>query len=65
MSDLEDDFEFGCPYCMASNLLPVDRTGGKHQVFVVDCETCCKPIRVRVDVEPDGYVAFDVKQEDE
>ena len=46
MSDLEDNYEFFCPYCRASNMLTVDRSGGNHQSYTIDCETCCKPIDV-------------------
>lgn len=65
MSDLEESYEFFCPYCRASNYLDVDRSGGSHQSFVIDCETCCKPITVEVEIDWEGEVTYSVQQEDE
>ena len=65
MSDLEQNYEFFCPYCRASNTLNVDPSGGGHQSFVIDCETCCKPITVEVEIDWEGEVSYDVRQEDE
>ena len=65
MSDLEEGFEFFCPYCRTSNTLDVDKSGGSHQSFVIDCERCCKPITVTVEIDWEGEVSYDVQQEDE
>lgn len=65
MSDLEDNYEFFCPYCRASNMLQVDRTGGSPQSFVIDCETCCKPIVAEVEIDWQGEVSYSVEREDE
>ncbi len=34
----------------------VDRTGGRRQDFVIDCEVCCRPIEIELDIDPDGDV---------
>lgn len=65
MSEIQDDLEFDCPYCMTMNALQVDKTGGERQVFVTDCETCCKPIKIEINIEPDGYVSLSAAQENE
>ena len=65
MSQLEDDYEYNCPYCAVVSSLRVDNTGGSRQVFVIDCENCCRPIEIELDVEVDGYVSLIVKREGE
>ena len=65
MSDLEQDNPFDCPYCSAPNTVRLEATAGRRQSFITDCETCCRPIQVEVEVESDGYISFTVKQEDE
>ena len=47
---LEQNENFLCPYCGETNELLVDVSGGPHQEFVVDCEVCCAPIVVRLQI---------------
>lgn len=65
MSDLEKDCEYNCPYCMALISLRIDATGGSRQSLVVDCEVCCRPIAIEIDIEEDGYVNLIAKREGE
>ena len=65
MNSPEEDLELNCPYCMAPISLRVDKTGGSKQIFVVDCEVCCRPIEIELDIESDGYVNFVAKREGE
>ena len=62
---LESDQEFNCPYCATVNEVRVDTTGGNSQFFVTDCETCCRPIAIEVQIESDGYINFIAKREGE
>ena len=62
---LESDQEFNCPYCAAVMTLRIDETAGARQEFVTDCEVCCRPIAVEVDIDPDGYINFTAKREGE
>jgi hypothetical protein len=57
------EVEFLCPYCAQPNLLSVDPTGGRHQVFTVDCEVCCRPIRIAVQLDADGEPVIDASSE--
>jgi len=63
MSDLEDDYFFNCPCCMEQIYVSVDRTGGRRQAFTQDCEVCCQPISVRIQIDRDGGVSFQVTSE--
>ena len=62
---LEQNSNFDCPYCGAANALFVDVTGGRNQHFVVDCETCCAPILVRLKLSGDEIVSLDIQRENE
>jgi hypothetical protein len=62
---LEQDENFLCPYCGESNGLVVDVTAGRHQEFVVDCEVCCRPIKVRVQTSGTDLISLDVRKEND
>ena len=62
---LEEIESFLCPYCGESNELLVDLSGGPNQEFVVDCEVCCAPILVRLQVRGGIIVSVDVQRENE
>ena len=62
---LESDENFNCPYCGEVISVRVDQTAGSRQFFVTDCEVCCRPIQVEVDIDQDGYVNVVVKREGE
>lgn len=63
--NLESDQEFGCPYCGELITIRVDETGGRKQYFVTDCEVCCRPIGIEVDIDTDGYINLIAKREGE
>ena len=63
MTQFEEDVPFVCPYCAVDNLARVDLTAGEKQTFVVDCETCCHPILVKVEVGEAGIEDFSVEKE--
>ena len=65
MANIEEDYEYNCPYCAAPISMRVDTTGGRRQSFVIDCEVCCRPIEIEIDIESDGYVNFIAKREGE
>jgi hypothetical protein len=62
---LEQFDNFSCPYCGETNELLVDISGGAHQEFVVDCEVCCAPIVVRLQIRGEDIIAIDVQKENE
>jgi hypothetical protein len=55
MSQLEETCSFGCPYCFQQLSINIDLTAGEKQEFVYDCEVCCHPIQISVEIE-DGFV---------
>ena len=53
---LEDDYSFNCPHCFETISIRIDITGGKRQRFTYDCEVCCRPIVIELEIE-DGEVS--------
>jgi hypothetical protein len=64
MEALENQ-DYNCPFCSAVNSLEIDRSGGHHQTYITDCETCCRPIQIELTVESNGFVSFVAKREGE
>ena len=51
---------FSCPYCGEQISMVLDLSVPR-QVYVEDCEVCCKPIEVSYDVEDEALASFDAK----
>ena len=51
---------FTCPYCWEeiSMLLEPRR---EEQVYIEDCEVCCRPIEVAFSGDEDGLTAFEAR----
>jgi hypothetical protein len=56
---------YTCAFCGEANELFVDRTAAKHQQFTEDCDVCCRPNLITVQLDPDGVLWIDAEQEDE
>ena len=50
---MEDSAIIQCPYCWQPNEIEVDRFGGRVQQYVEDCQVCCQPWQVTVDLRGD------------
>ncbi|HEY0506347.1 MAG TPA: CPXCG motif-containing cysteine-rich protein [Lysobacter sp.] len=51
------DAQVQCPYCGETIVLVVDASAGSQR-YIEDCQVCCRPIVVSVDVDGD---AFDIR----
>jgi hypothetical protein len=60
-ADLDAEFDdtvwVSCAYCGEASELGVDLAGGAVQEYVQDCEVCCHPWLVRVELDGEGYVS--------
>ena len=63
MAELSEQ-TIGCPYCGESISILVDDTL-PEQRYVEDCQVCCRPIELDVEVAPDGDVRVDARSGDE
>jgi transcription elongation factor Elf1 len=43
-----------CDSCGEEIVVPVDISAGAHQDYVEDCPVCCHPMRLHVEIDPDG-----------
>lgn len=54
-----------CPYCGETIEVAVDTSGGS-QMYIEDCQVCCRPIVMRLTVdEGDDSFALDASAENE
>lgn len=53
-----------CPYCGEVISLALDASAGP-QHYIEDCQVCCRPITVDLDVDADGDALVRVQSEQE
>ena len=51
---MEDEASFVCAYCLQINTIAIAPTGGNHQEFIEDCQVCCRPNQLRVEIHADS-----------
>lgn len=49
---------FDCPYCMAEISMLLDPSVRRQQ-YIEDCEVCCNPIEVQLEMENGDLVFFE------
>jgi hypothetical protein len=60
---LDAEATYICDACGEEIVVPVDVSAGAHQDYVEDCPVCCHPMRLHVDVEPDGAARIEGEHE--
>ncbi len=63
MSEYQEEQTFDCPYCASEISIVVDLTGGQRQSFTTDCEVCCRPILIKLEVEEEAVISFEADRE--
>jgi len=53
-----------CPYCGEVISLVLDASAGPQR-YIEDCQVCCRPITVDLDVDTDGDALVRVQSEEE
>ncbi len=52
--------EFPCAFCGETNFTTVDPSAGRRQSYVEDCQTCCRPNLLNIEIEngpePTAYI---------
>jgi hypothetical protein len=59
-----EDHASQCPYCGEPIVLELDLSAGS-QVYIEDCAVCCRPMRVALQVAPDGSYIVDIATEND
>ena len=55
-----------CPYCSENNEILIEFTeDGAVQDYIEDCQVCCQPIHILVDINGLGDLFIIAKREDE
>lgn len=52
--ELAAEARYTCGACGEEIVVPVDVSGGSEQSYVEDCPVCCRPHRIRVELDEDG-----------
>jgi hypothetical protein len=45
---------YRCAYCGERNDIEVDVSAGLRQCYTEDCQVCCRPNVLTIELEPDG-----------
>lgn len=54
-----------CPYCGEPNEIEIDPSAGRRQAYTEDCQVCCRPWQVKVNVKSHGEATVSLYAEDE
>jgi transcription elongation factor Elf1 len=57
MSDLLSEQPVDCPFCGELISIVVDLSAGS-QDYVEDCQVCCQPMQVRIEVDGDELLSI-------
>ena len=55
---MEIEETFFCPYCLQLNTILIDVTAGPHQEIIEDCQVCCRPAQLTIEVDIEGNTAM-------
>ena len=59
-----EEHEIFCPFCGENISIVVDASI-QEQKYTEDCEVCCSPIEIRLQVLSDDTISIDVRRENE
>lgn len=62
--NLLDEYPLSCPYCGEHISMLVD-CSVTEQSYIEDCQVCCRPILLDVQIEDDGSINLHARREDE
>ena len=59
-----EEKESYCPYCGESISLLIDNSI-ENQEYVEDCQVCCSPILISIEIDHDGNIFINTRRENE
>lgn len=48
---IQDTAEYACAYCGEPNLVFIDLSAGGQQAYIEDCQVCCQPNALTIQVD--------------
>lgn len=45
--------EYTCAFCGEPNTIVIDLSGGFYQTYIEDCQVCCRPNQLYIEVDED------------
>ncbi len=54
---MEIEGSFVCPYCFQVNTILIDMSAGQRQVYIEDCQVCCRPALLAIVVDRENSEA--------
>jgi hypothetical protein len=55
---INSEFRYCCPSCGEGLSLDIDIGGGRRQEFIQDCEVCCRPIKIVLELKAGEIASF-------
>jgi len=62
---MNDQGTFSCPSCGETNFFQLDVSEGDFQRWITDCEVCCRPIIVSIELADGRIITIDARSENE
>jgi Cysteine-rich CPXCG len=51
---MQETTEFYCAYCGEPNLIFIDLSAGMQQSYIEDCQVCCRPNQLYIQIDEDS-----------
>ncbi len=61
---ITDSAEIQCPYCWERIFIEIDPSV-PMQEYIEDCQVCCRPMEIRVNLDADGRADVSANREDD
>lgn len=55
---MQDVVDIICPYCGQRIDIFIDYSGGVYQSYIEDCQVCCQPLQLQIDLSEEEPVVF-------
>lgn len=59
----DDSAVYRCAFCGEPNDVDVDLSAGRRQVYVEDCQVCCRPNLLRIHFDDEGRAEVSAEPE--
>lgn len=59
-----DSSEIFCPYCGESMQIDIDISAGT-QDYIEDCQVCCRPMEIHLQLDSEADFIVEVRRDDE